>query len=96
MPNPIELKDPGAELSYEFDWSAEQTTGVTLVSVTHSAPDPLVILTEYTDAPNWTSVVRIGGGVHGQLYVVSATAVLSSGDSIDGTFTLRVIEAANA
>lgn len=92
MPNPIELKAPDATLLYEFDWTQELPEGVTLVSVVHSAPAPLQMLEEQTDAASGTSIMRIGGGAHGALYVVTALATLSDGEQVPAQFTMRVLQ----
>jgi hypothetical protein len=91
MPNPVELKEPAALLLYEFDWTDQFPTDGALVSVVHSAPAPLFIAAELTDTDTGHSLVEIGGGEHGGLYVVSAQATLTTGELIMGQFTMRVL-----
>ena len=95
MSNPIQLKTPADQLLYEFDWYNELTTGVTLQTVVHSAPVPLIVLGQQLDAPNARSFVTIAGGAHGNIYIVSALATLSDGEQVSGEFTLRVVQPPN-
>lgn len=96
MPNPIELKTPDADLIYEFDWTEQLASGVTVVSVAHSVPDPLILIKELTDTEAGQSLVEIAGGLHGGIYVITALATLSTQEKVPAQFTLRVLEQVTA
>lgn len=86
----IQLKRPDADLDYTFDWSDDIPDGVVLQSVDHTAPAPLAVELQQTDPDSKQSTVRISGGVHGGLYLVTALATLDDGEEVPGSFTLRV------
>ena len=88
----IQLKTPGADLFYTFDWSADLGAGVTLQTVDHTVPAPFTKVSEQTDASTGLSTVRVAGGNHGDLAVISALATLSTNEKIPGAFTLRCAE----
>ena len=91
MPYPIQVKTPDAVLVYEFDWADEVPAGASLLSVTHVVPSPAAMVANTFDAQAKTSTVAVGSGVHGGLYVISAEATLSTGETVPAQFTLRVI-----
>lgn len=85
----IYVQRPDAHLKYTFDWSADIPEGISLVSVAHTVPSPLVIESEVTDVDALQSTVAIAGSMHGQTYLVTALATLSNGEQIPGEATLR-------
>ena len=95
MASDVQLKTPGGSLTYEFEWQDQVPNGVTLLNVVHSAPPPLQIQQSEYDSVALISKVRISGGVHGALYVVTAIANLSTGEGVPGQFTLRVMQPPN-
>lgn len=74
---------------YTFTWD-DLPAGVSLASVVHTPPSPLVKGTESTDTVAGTSTCVISGGVHGGWYVIDAVATLSNGRTRVGQFLLRV------
>jgi len=90
MSGSIQLKTPGADLLYTFDWTADLPPEVSLDSVEHTVPPPLERVSQQTDAANGLSTVMIGGGEHGKLYLITALATLTDGEEVPGSFTLRV------
>jgi len=93
---PIQVGDPAAIADFQFLWSDEIPSGVTLQSVEHTAPDGTTLMGESTDANAGTSIARISGGTHGGIYTVKALATLSNGEKIPGSFTRRVFFGATA
>lgn len=86
----IALLDPDDQALVTIDWSDVLTSGVTLSgSVLHIVPLPLTKTSESTDIGTNRSQVRIAGAVHGALYMVSAQATLSNGETINRQFPLR-------
>lgn len=83
----IPLIDPGDDATFQMDWSDALADGVTLSSVSHSVPAPLVKVTETTSSP--MSYVRVSGAQHGQTYLVEASATLSTGEVLNRQFPLR-------
>jgi hypothetical protein len=92
MPSGIQIKTPQALLTFEFDWQLEVPDGVTLQDVTHFVPPDLIIVQEEVQQLALLSKVTIAGGKHGRLYVVTASALLSTGETPPGQFTLRVVD----
>lgn len=92
--NDFGAKDPEAEYNWEFNFSAELPTGATVTGIAATVPAGLTLEQQTLDLPNARSVVRISGGVHGQIYEVRAIAVLSNLEEIPGTLTLRVFRGA--
>lgn len=87
--NSIQLKTPGADLVFTYDWSDDIPDGVDLVSVVNTLPSDLTIETEQVDAANKQSTVKISGGLHGQRYYVEALATLSDGEEVPAGFIIR-------
>jgi hypothetical protein len=83
------LFDPSDNATIEISWSDVLPDGVTLSSVTHTVPSPLVKGTESTDTANAKSFVKVSGAVHPQVYQMEATATLSNGDTINRQWPLR-------
>ena len=83
MPDVL-LIDPSDNVLVTFEW-ADLPDGVTLSTVLHSVPSPLVKGTESTNAGAGTSTVKVGAGtaVHGQRYMVEAQATLSNGETLN-------------
>lgn len=70
-----------------FDWSDVLPPGVDLDSVVHNLPAPLLKSNESVNGA--LSQVKIKNAVHAALYQISATAILTNGESIKRTFPLR-------
>ena len=85
----VVLADPADSALYTFEW-VDLAPGITLASVIHTAPSPLTKVSESTSPSDATSSVRIAGGVHGALYMIEAQATLSSGETLNRQFALRV------
>ena len=81
------LVDPGDSIVLEMDWSDSLADGVTISGVTHSVPLPLTKVSESDDSPS--SFVRVSGAVHGQTYLIEASATLSTGETLNRQFPLR-------
>lgn len=86
----IELKTPESSLIYTYEWQNAIPEGVDLVSVANTVPTGLTLDGEQIDTLAQLSTVEVGAGVHGGLYLVKALAVLSSGEKVPASFTLRV------
>lgn len=84
---PVLLIDPGDNASYAIDWSDVLDAGVTLSSVTHTVPSPLVKGAESTVSPN--SYVSISNAKHGKTYMIEGAATLSTGETLNRQFPLR-------
>ncbi len=81
------------KLDYTFDWSDDVADPLTLVSVTHEAPNGLSIASETTDTSGLTSTVFMAGGEHGKTYLVKALALISNGALVPGEATIRIFNA---
>lgn len=81
------------KLDYTFDWSDDVEDPITLISVTHTAPNELTVDSEIVDTAGSTSTVVLTGGAHGGTYLVKALATLSNGIEIPGEVTIRVFDA---
>ena len=77
-----------AELAFVFDFSDMIVAPTTLVSVTITAPAPLVLFGQVDDLGNKRTTIGIKGALHGETYVVQAKGVLSNGEKVpkDATF----------
>ena len=80
-------------LDYTFDWSDDVSDPLTLITVTHTAPDGMAINSETTDTTGLTSTVFMSGGEHGATYLLKALALLSNGALVPGEATIRVFDA---
>lgn len=87
----VVLLDPSDNALVTFEW-AGLPDGVTLSSVVHTVPSPLVKGTESTNAGAGTSTVKVGAGTaaHGQRYMVEAQATLSNGETLNRQVPLLV------
>lgn len=83
----IPVIDPDGTRVFTPSWADELPTGVTLSSVVHTLPSPLVHLGESNTTT--TSSVRISGARHGQMYMVECEATLSNGETVNRGFPLR-------
>ncbi len=81
------LFDPSDNALVTFDWTDVLPGSVTVASVVHTVPSPLVKGTESTSSP--TSSVKISGAVHGGMYMVEGQATLSNGEVINRQFPIR-------
>jgi hypothetical protein len=81
------LIDPGDNASFAINWSDVLDAGVTVSSVVHTLPSPLVKGAESTVSPN--SYVSISGAVHGKIYMIEGAATLSTGEVLNRQFPLR-------
>lgn len=77
------LFDPGDNATIEISWLDVLPTGVTLASVVHTVPSPLIKGTESTNTTDSKSFVKVSGAVHGGLYQIEASATLSNSDVIN-------------
>lgn len=68
-------------------WVDELPAGAVLDTVTHTAPSPLVKVSESNTST--TSSVRISGALHGKTYLITCEALLSTGDTIYRRFPVR-------
>ena len=90
----VQLKTPGANLIYTFDWNndlSNDPAGVVTLSgdVVHNVPAPYVLESQVTDLQNGLSTIQISGGVHGDIETITALAPLSTGEKIPGQVTIR-------
>jgi hypothetical protein len=83
------LFDPSDNATVEISWADVLPAGITLSSVTHAVPSPLVKGAESTDAPNSRSFVKVSGAVHGAVYMIEGQATLSNGDVINRQWPVR-------
>ena len=83
----IPLIDSGDSTWFECDWTDSLPAGVTVSSVVHSVPSPLVKAAESTATP--LSYVRVSGAIHGQTYLIEASATLSNTEVLNRQFPLR-------
>lgn len=83
----IPLIGPDATTVFTPSWADELPVGVTLSSVVHTLPSPLIKGGESSTAA--TSSVRIGGARHGNTYLIQCAATLSNGETINRQFPLR-------
>ena len=97
------LINPGDTTMVQFDWSdvlSATSPTASLYSVTHSVPSygspevaVLTLASSAFDVPSDSSSVLVSGGEHGQTYVLTASAVLDNGETINLSETLRCVEA---
>jgi hypothetical protein len=87
--NDFFLHAVNASLYYTFDFSADIASPATLVSVTFSSADGLTLTGQSNDLSNGRASIRVSGAEHGLTYVVQATGVTSSGESIVKDITLQ-------
>lgn len=85
----IPVIDPDDSAVFLIDWSDALAEGVTIGSVTHILPEPLVKITESTNAVSGVSSVKISGALHGSTYLVQAQTTLSNGETLNRQFPLR-------
>lgn len=90
----VQLKTPGANLIYTFDWNddlSNDPTGIVTLAgdVVHNVPTPFVLESEVTDLTAGLSTIQISGGSHGDIETISALAPLSTGEKIPGQVTIR-------
>jgi len=85
----IVLANSTDQIVITFDYSNELTTGITLVSATHTVPSPMTKISESTDAPNALSQVKVSGAVHGLTVPIGGQATLSNGELINRVFPVR-------
>jgi len=78
--NDTHVKDPDANLPYEWDWSAWLSDGETITAQTITA-DPGITIGAPTEALGVVAV-RISGGTAGTTYKV-ACRITTSGGNID-------------
>lgn len=90
--NDFATKDPEAELNWEFNFTSEIPSPATVTAINTTVPVGLVEESEAQDLVGGRTVVRISGGVHGQMYSVRSTASLSNGENVIGVLTLRVFD----
>lgn len=83
------LIDPDAGLIYTFDFSSEVPSGVSVTSITITAPSPLVVTGKTDDLTNKSTRALLSGAVHGMVYQVEARAVLNNGETIPLTASFR-------
>lgn len=83
----IPLIDPDESTVFTPSWVDELPDGVTLSSVLHTVPSPLVHAGESNTTT--TSSVRISGARHGQVYSIECEATLSNGETMSKSFPLR-------
>lgn len=83
------LIDPDSGLIYTFDFSSEVPTGVSVTSITITAPAPLVVTGKTDDLPNKSTRALLSGAVHGAIYQVEAKALLNNGETIPLTASFR-------
>lgn len=86
------LKDPGATLDYNLDYSAGYLTGQTVGSsfweVVPTEPGGVVLVSS-ASTPTMTSA-RLGGGLAGHLYRITNQVTFSDGESDERSIELRV------
>lgn len=82
----ILLFDPSDNAIVTFDWSDVLTSGVTVVTATHTVPSPLTNVSESNNTT--TSSVKISGAVHCGRYMVEGQATLTNGEVINRQFPL--------
>ncbi len=85
----IVLADPGDSMIITIDWSDVLATGVTLDTVVHTVPSPLVRVSQSTDTGTGQSQVRISGALHGAIYMIEAEATLSNTEVVNRQFPVR-------
>lgn len=83
------LLDPSDEALVTIDWADVLPASVTLSSVTHTAPSPLVLVSQATDIAQGRSQAKVRGATHGALYMLEAQATLSNGEIINRQFPAR-------
>lgn len=84
----ILLINSGDQALLPINWSdLLGSGGLTLASVVHTVPSPLTKLSEA--ATSTQSQVKVSGAVHGQVYLIQATATLSNGEIIKRPVTAR-------
>ena len=89
--NRIALVNPSDGIALTLDWELELDDGVTLDSVTHVLPAPLVFDAETTESAEGLSQVKLSGAKHGAMYQIAASARLSSGESITRIIPARAL-----
>ena len=86
------LKDPDSLLDYSVDWGAAVEGGTQIVSsnweVVPSEAGGVVVAG--SDLAGLVASVRLGGGVHGNLYVVGKRDAVSDASSDERSLTIRV------
>lgn len=84
------LADSADQANYQFDWQDALPNGVSLVSVVHTVPIPLEIVSETTDTASKKSTVMVRGGVHGMRYLLHGLATLDNGETLRRQGVLRI------
>lgn len=84
------LKGSGEKLQYQFNFANQVVAPVTMTSVSYVLPAGIVLESQATDTVNKTATAILSGGTHGGVYDVIARALLSSGETVDATCTIRV------
>lgn len=86
------LKDPGAALDYAMDWSAALAPGVALASaqwtIEPGAAGGLTGADERIEGAR--AVLRLSGGVAGQVYRATCRAGFTDGSHDERTLLIRV------
>lgn len=72
---------PSGSLKYTFEWADIIPQGVALGDAIYDL-DGLTLDSNAIDNAGQTSTVQLSGVVHGGLYIVTATAVLSNGERV--------------
>lgn len=83
------IQDPQDTRIWAFDWATFLTErSTTISSATWTVPSGLTKVSESNTTT--TATVKVSGGTHGTDYLLTCTATLANGETVEKSFTLAV------
>ena len=89
MSVPTFHKRPGAERVFTIKWANVLPDDVTISTASWQVPDALTIIA--TSKTTTDTLVKLGGGVLGDLHPVLCQVVLSNGEKDERTFYVGIV-----
>lgn len=83
------LKDPAAQLDYEFDWSTWLASGETISSATVTVPSGMTLDSQVDAADSVTAWLT--GGTAGNTYIVTCQITTSQLRTDERSITIEVV-----
>jgi hypothetical protein len=90
MPRFNFIKDPNAELDWQFNWSDWLAIGETISSASFAVDDGLTV--NSTGHDDTLATIWVSGGTAGKVYRVTCHIVTSDSRTDDRSINIRVME----